>query len=155
MIEPPPLRTRLIARLHAELGEVQEIGAVPGGRRRVVPISGGRIEGPHLRAEIVPGGADWQIITSDGAASIEARYTLRTDDGALILVHSRGVRSGPPEVLARLAAGEQVDPTEYYFRTLVTLESGAPEYAWVKGRLFIAAAARLPDQVVFDLHEIL
>jgi Protein of unknown function (DUF3237) len=153
--EPPPLATRLIGRLHAQLGEVQEIGTFAGGRRRVVPIAGGRFEGADLRAEIVPGGADWQIVTSDGAASIEARYTLRTDDGALILVHSRGVRTGPADVLARLAAGEQVDPSEYYFRTLVTLESGAPRYGWVNGRLFIAAAARLPDQVVFDLHEIL
>ena len=65
----------------------------------------------------MPGGADWQILRPDGAADLEARYTIQTDDGALIYVVSRGVRHGPPEVLARLNRGERVDPALYYFRT--------------------------------------
>ena len=154
MHEPPPLTTRLVSRIRAHLGEVQEIGTLVTGRRRVVPIVGGRLEGPELFGEIIPGGADWQLVTSDGAAVIEARYTIRTDDGSFILVHSRGVRNGPPEVMARIIGGEIVDPGEYYFRTLVTLETGSPEHDWVNHRLFIAVAARLPDAVLIDLHEI-
>jgi hypothetical protein len=152
--KPPPLQTRLICRLHAELGEVQDIGPVPGGRRRVVPIAGGRVEGPHLQGAILPGGADWQVIAADGTVVVEARYTLRADDGGLILVHSRGVRNGEPAVMTRLLAGEDVDAAEYYFRTLVTLESSAAPHAWVNGRLFIAVAAREPEAVLIDLHEI-
>lgn len=155
MLEPPPLATRLVCRVDAQLGEVQEIGQLAAGRRRVVPIAGGRLEGPLLRGEIVPGGADWQLLAADGTAQIEARYTVRADDGGLVLVHSRGVRSGPPAVMARLLAGEIVDPAEYYFRTLVTLESGSPAHGWVNGRLFVAVAVRLPDGVVYDLHELL
>jgi len=154
MSEPPPLETRLVCRLRGELGPVQEIGTVSAGRRRVVPIAGGRADGPLLAGEILPGGADWQMVAPDGSAAIEARYTLRTDDGALILVHSRGVRGGDPAVLARLAAGEPVDPRDYYFRTLVTLETSAPAHAWVNGRLFIAVAAREPSAVVIDLYEL-
>jgi Protein of unknown function (DUF3237) len=141
--------------LSARLGEVQEIGTLAAGRRRVVPILGGTLEGPRLRAQILPGGADWQLLTATGSAMIEARYTARADDGALVLVHSRGFRSGPPEVLARLMAGEAVDPAEYYFRTLVTLECGDAAHAWVNERLFIAVAARHPDAVVADIYEIL
>jgi len=152
--KPPPLQTRLICRLHAELGEIQDIGQVPGGRRRVVPIAGGRVEGPHLQGAILPGGADWQVVAADGTVTVEARYTLRADDGGLILVHSRGVRNGDPAVMARLLAGEDVDAAEYYFRTLVTLESSAPAHAWVNGRLFIAVAVREPEAVLIDLHEI-
>jgi hypothetical protein len=144
----------LICRVHAELGEVQDIGPVPGGRRRVVPIAGGRVEGPHLQGAILPGGADWQVIAADGTVAVEARYTLRADDGGLILVHSRGVRNGDAAVMARLLAGEDVDAAEYYFRTLVTLESAAAAHAWVNGRLFIAVAAREPAAVLIDLHEI-
>jgi hypothetical protein len=150
----PDLTTRLVARYEAQLGEPLVIGEVPGGLRRVVPILGGRVDGPALRGEIMPGGADWQIITPDGSAAIEARYTIRADDGGLILVHSRGMRNGPAEVLARVAAGEPVDPGEYYFRTLVTLETGSATYAWVNRRLFIALAARLSSAVVVDLHEV-
>lgn len=39
------------------------------------------------------------------------RYTLRTDAGDVLSVRSRSVRDGSPDVLARLAAGEPVDPT--------------------------------------------
>ena len=154
MPEPPPLATRLVCRIRGELGAVQEIGDVSAGRRRVVPIAGGRVDGPLLAGEIIPGGADWQLVAPDGSAAIEARYTIRADDGGLILVHSRGVRSGEPAVLARLAAGEPVDPGEYYFRTLVTLETSAPAHTWVNGRLFIAVAAREPSAVVIDLYEL-
>jgi hypothetical protein len=154
MGDPPPLRTRLVCRLRAELGTVQEIGTLKSGRRRVVPIVGGRVEGTELEGEVLAGGADWQIVAPDGSATIEARYTLRTSDGALILVHSRGMRNGPAATLARLAAGEAVDPREYYFRTVVTLETDAPAHAWVNDRLFIAVAAREPDAVLIDLHEV-
>jgi hypothetical protein len=149
------LRSERAFHLDAQLGPVQEIGSLAAGRRRVVPITGGTLEGPRLRAEILPGGADWQLITATGSAIIEARYTVRADDGALILVHSRGVRSGPPEVLARLAAGERVDHAAYYFRTLYTLECGAAAHAWLNERLFIAIAERLPSGVVGDVFEIL
>jgi len=154
MPEPPPLETGLVCRLHVQLGAVQEIGTLATGRRRVVPIVGGRAEGPRLAGEVLAGGADWQIVAPDGSAAIEARYTLRASDGGLILVHSRGMRNGPAAVLARLAAGETVDPGEYYFRTIVTLESGAPAHAWVNHRLFIAVAARDPDAVLIDLYEV-
>jgi hypothetical protein len=150
----PPLTTSLVCHFEAQLGEPIEIGTLVAGRRRVVPILGGRVEGPALRGEILPGGADWQLVDADGGAAIEARYTIRTDDGSLILVHSRGMRNGAPAVMSRLAAGEAVDPREYYFRTLVTLETGAAPYAWVNRRLFIALAARLPAAVVVDVHQI-
>jgi hypothetical protein len=150
----PLLTTSLVCHFEAQLGQPLEIGTVAAGRRRVVPILGGRVDGPALSGEILPGGADWQLVDGDGGAAIEARYTIRTDDGSLILVHSRGMRNGPPAVMSRLAAGEPVDPREYYFRTLVTLETGAAAYAWVNRRLFIALAARLPAAVVVDIHQV-
>jgi Protein of unknown function (DUF3237) len=104
---------------------------------------------------VLAGGDDWQIVAPDGSAAIEAGYTVLPSDGGLILVHSRGMRNGPAAALARLAADEAVDPDEYYFRTVVTLETGAPAHAWVNRRLFIAVAARDPDAVLIDLYEFL
>ena len=155
MADPPPFASRPVCRITAALGAIQDIGQIPAGHRRVVPIAGGTVAGPLLRGEILPGGADWQILAPDGSAAIEARYTIRTADGALVLVHSRGVRNGDPAVLARLLRGEAPDPSEYYFRTLVTLECSAPAHAWVNGRLFIAVAAREPAAVVIDLYEVM
>jgi hypothetical protein len=56
---------------------------------------------------------------------------LRTDDRALIYVQNRGVRHGPPEVLAALAKGQAVSPDRYYMRTTPIFESAAPRYGWL------------------------
>lgn len=94
----------------------QDLGDVGKGGRRVVPITGGAFVGPHLRASVLAGGADWQVLRSDGVAELEARYTLHTDDGALIYVRNLGLRHGPAEIMAALAAGRRVEPGSFYFR---------------------------------------
>ena len=101
------------------------VGQTPLGERRIINITGGHFTGEKLRGVVLPGGADWQLVRPDGAALLEAKYTLRTDDGALIYVTNRGIRHGPPEVLARIAQGELVDPARYYFRAAPSFETFA------------------------------
>ena len=72
--------------IHAEVDAITHLGPTPYGERRVIGILGGIVRGPKLSGRIMPGGADWQLIRSDGAADIRARYTIKTDDGALIMV---------------------------------------------------------------------
>jgi hypothetical protein len=60
--------------------------------------------------------------------------------------------SRPISVLERVAAGETVDPREYYFRVGVRLEAGDPRYSWLNCTLFVAYAARFADAVVYDLY---
>src|SRR5687767_2822475 len=81
------------------------------------------------------------------AALLEARYTLRTDDGALIYVRNTGLRHGPPEALAAIARGEQVDPSRYYFRALPSFETGAPKYAWLNRLIAVCSGARAKEEV--------
>ena len=69
--------------------------------------------------------ADWQIVLPDGTALGDIRYTLQTDNGALLYVQSRGVRHGSPEVLERLGRGEDVDASEYTFRTSTQIETAS------------------------------
>ena len=78
----------------------------------------------------------------DGAVEVSALYSARTTGGALILVSSTGVRSGPPDVLDALLRGEPVDPRGYYFRTLIRIETSEPALAALQDVLFIAAAVR-------------
>ena len=139
----------------AEIGAPQDLGITPHGRRRIIPVLGGRFEGPSIRGRILPGGADWQILRSDGTAELDARYTLETDDGALIYVSNRGMRSGSPEVLARLNTGETVDPASYYFRTVAQFETGAPAYQWLTQAIFVASAERYPDKVIIRFWKLL
>jgi hypothetical protein len=84
---------------------------------------------------------------------VEARYTLETDDGALIYITNWGYRHGPSDVMSRLSAGEKVDPREYYFRTTPKFETGSAEYAWLNGIISVAAGERLADEVIITVYE--
>ena len=139
----------------AEIGPPQDLGLTPHGRRRIIPVLGGRFEGPAIRGRILPGGADWQLLRADGTAELDARYTLETEQGALISVSNRGMRHGPPEVLAKINSGQPVEPGSYYFRTVAQFETGAPECEWLTRAIFISAAERYPDRVVVCFWKVL
>ena len=143
-----------VAHVNVELGAPMELGSVLTGQRRIIPITGGSITGPLLNAEILDGGADWQVVTGDGTALIDTRYSARTDEGSLIYLATSGFRYGPPEVLARVAAGEDVARDEYYFRLQVNLESGGPGLGWLNNTVFIASAGRNAMSVVYDLFAV-
>lgn len=149
MLSPQP-----IFRVRAELADILQFGKTPDGERRVIHILGGTVEGPKLKGTILPGGADWQIIRADGAADIRAKYTIRSESGGLVLVTSEGLRHGPPEVIARLAKGEAVDPALYYFRTVMRFETADPALDWMNRILAIARGAREPNAVRLDVHEV-
>ena len=153
-IAPVEPRLKLLGRFRAELGEPLELGQTPWGRRRVIAIAGGEFDGPRLRGTVLAGGADWQVVHPDGTATIDTRYTLQTHDGALISVATQGVRHGPPEVLARIAAGELVDPAEYYFRVSIRYEVAEAEYGWLNRIVAVASAVRLANTVVYDAYEV-
>jgi Protein of unknown function (DUF3237) len=146
MLELSPVFTAWV-----DVGVPMELGALASGRRRIVPITGGSVDGPRLTASVLPGGADWQIIRADGTAEVVARYTLRTGDGTMISVVNKGLRRGPPEVLVRLAAGEAVDPALYYFRTSPVFEVAPGPYGWLADNIFVATGERHEKQVVINV----
>ena len=149
---PEPRLTR-IYRLEAALGEPIELGDVSQGRRRIVPLTGGTFSGPELNGKLLPGAsADWQIVLADGTALGEIRYTLETDGGALLYVQSRGVRHGRPEVLERLGRGEDVDASEYTFRTSTRIETASRELDWLNRGVFVGVGGRRPGVVIYETY---
>ena len=148
------LSAKPIFTIHAELEGILNLGRTPAGERRIINILGGTVRGPKLNGRVLPGGADWQIIRADGAADIQARYTLESDAGARILVSSEGLRHGPPDVIAALARGESVDPALYYFRTLMRFETADPAVDWMNRILAIAYGAREAKAVRLDVYEV-
>ena len=152
MMDAPGLRH--VCTLHVELDPIREMGPGRGGHRRIIPIIGGRVEGAELSGSILNLGADWQTIYEDGLAWLDTRYAFETHDGALIEVINRGFRHGPAEVIQRVAAGEPVDPSEYYMRTSAFLETGDPRYAWVNGTVFVGTGARRASSVEIALYAV-
>jgi hypothetical protein len=80
---------------------------------------------------------------------------LRTDDGAAIYMPYRGVRNGPEPVLRRLAAGEPVDPAEYYFRTIIRFETGDARYDWLNDLVAVSVGNRQPSGPIYRVFAVL
>lgn len=145
-----------LMRLVVEVGQVQSLGPVPQGERRVVAITGGRFEADDgWRGEVLPGGADWQLLRTDGVLEVDARYMLQDGDGARVQVISQGLRHGPPEVIAALARGEVVDPALYYFRTQMRFEAAAPHLAHLNRLLALGFGVREARCVRLDVLRVL
>jgi hypothetical protein len=124
------------------------------GRRQLIPILSGTVEGPGLRGEVLPGGVDSQIIRPDGRCELSARYALRLDDGAGIYVENKGIRTVPAPYVADVKAGRFVDPNVYYFRTTPTFETYSEKYSWLMNAIFVCKAMRYPEAVVIEFYRI-
>jgi muconolactone delta-isomerase len=149
----PDPRVTPVYRLDATLGPPLDLGDTAHGHRRIVPLTGGSFTGPELNGKLVPGAsADWQTVLRDGTAIGDIRYTLQTDGGRLLSVQSRGVRHGSAEVLDRLARGEDVDPSEYTFRSSTQIETAAPELDWLNKGVFISVGGRHASGVIYETY---
>lgn len=148
--------TRPLFEIRIQVPEIQDLGQTPLGRRRIAVVSGGSFEGERLRGEVIgaPAG-DWLLQLADGTTLLDVRLTLRTDDGASIYMSYRGLRHGPADVMARLAAGEAVDPKSYYFRIAPTFETASEKYGWLNRILAIGVGRREPSGPVYSVHEVL
>ena len=149
----PEPRLEPIYRLEATVGEPVDLGETDHRRRRIAPLTGGTFAGPGINGRLLPGAsADWQTMLADGTALGDIRYTLRTDGGDVLHVQSRGVRHGSPEVLARLARGEDVDAREYTFRISTQIETAAAGLDWLNKGVFVSVGGRQPGGVIYEIY---
>ena len=148
-------RLEFFCELNVTLDPAMVVGDTPRGTRRIIPITGGSVVGPGIKGEILKGGADWQIVRKDGVAELEAHYQFKTDDGTVIYIKNVGVRVATPEVAAKIAKGENVDASQYYFRTTPRFEAPMGKYAWINDTLFICTGQRKTNSVVLKVWRIL
>jgi len=63
-----------------------------GGRRTILPLAGGHIEGERLRARLVSG-SETHLSRLDGVTTIEAVYVMEAEDGSFIRIIGTGCRA--------------------------------------------------------------
>ena len=151
----PQLQSQYLFTITATVTQLHDVGAFPGGTRHIDLIGAGMFAGPRLKGDLLPGGMDVKTLRGDGSMVPNVRLVLRTDDGALIFMHYTGVRHGSPEVMARIAAGDVVAPTDYYLRNTPYFETAAPRYDWLNRIVAVGVGRRLPDHAAYDVFEIL
>lgn len=131
-----------------------EMGMVPAGRRRFIAITGGTVSGPLLNGVVLPGGGDWQTIGPDGTTELRAHYAMRASDGTVVEIDNPGVRVASPDVIARLTAGEDLDPALYYFRTSPRFSLPPGKHDWLRRNVFVGVGIRHPDTVELQVYKL-
>jgi hypothetical protein len=132
-----------------------EIGQTPAGLRRLIPITGGIVKGPKLNGTILNGGADFQLILSEGsAAHLDARYIIQADDDSRIFVQNTALRFASVENSKRLMQGLPVDPAEVYFRCQPKFEATVGPWQWLNESQFIGVGKRAPNGVFLSFYRV-
>lgn len=92
-IKPNMPTSKLIWTAIVEIDERQDLGAGPLGHRYMVPIIGGNFyAGPPvngLNGKVLKGGADRQLVRSDGVKELDALYEMQAVNGDVITVHNK------------------------------------------------------------------
>ena len=114
----------LVASLKVSIAPPMAVGPSPEGLREIIPITGGTVEGPLLRGQVIPGGADWCLTHGDGVAEVWARYAIRTDDGHVVSIINTGF------------AHPNGDGS-YGGRTIPCFEVGDGRLAWLRREVFV------------------
>ena len=130
----------------------------PGGTqftRGFVGLAGGEVTGPRLTGRVVPhSGGDWPRIWSSGLVEFEAHYMLEAADGTPIYIHNRGIAWSGPDALARIEAGEAVDPGDTYCRITPRFEAPAGPHDWLNRTIFVGTAERRGASTFFDYYAV-
>lgn len=140
--------------IEAEIDRPRSAGASHLGERLHIPISGGKVFGPKLCGQILPGGSDWPVIGADGNSRIEAHYTIEADDGTLIYVVNKAIRVSSPEVTAKLRSGEIVSPEDYYMRGAPVFDAPNGPHQWLRETLFVCSIAPKGAVIQIDVYAV-
>jgi hypothetical protein len=136
-----PLRAPVfeyLGRLRAEIGTRTVVENGPQGTRTIAQIVGGRFEGPRVKASVETPAGDWITNRADGSYRLDVRLTLKTDDGALILVTYNGIGQ-------TTAAGASL-------RAAPLFETGDSRYAWLTRLQAVAVGDRVGSAVSYDIY---
>ena len=124
--------------LQAETGTRSVVENGPQGTRTVVQLVGGRFDGPRVKASLQTPAGDWITNRADGTYRLDVRLTLKTDDGALILVTYNGIGQAT-------AAGASL-------RSAPLFETGDSRYSWLTRLQAVGVGERIGTTVKYDIY---
>ena len=151
----PPPSLEHVCDLAVTIAPPVEVGTTPLGLRRMIPITGGVVQGPLLNGKVLAGGADFQLIVDGGTqAHLDARYVIELNDGTRVFVQNSALRVASLENSQRIMRGEPVNPAEIYFRCQPQFEATGNAWAWLKESQFIGSGRRAPDGVFLSFYRV-
>lgn len=130
--QPAPPTLRFAFEEIVDIGQDEPAGQSAKGGRNRIALLGGAVQGPRLSGTLMAGGADWQLLRSDGCAEILADYFIKASDGAIIHVVNQG-----------LACAPQRD-RGLYLRANPVFEAPNGPHDWLNRSVFTSTIEELP-----------
>lgn len=150
-----PYEMKHVTSYVATLSEPEIIGPVAEGLRLNIYVTGGEAFGPKIKGRVLPVGADWLTIRTDGVGVINVRATFETDDGALIYAYYTGLADMGPDGYKAFLEGAP-PPESINLRIRPNFQTAHPEYQWVNrafcvgiGKVFLAKG-----EASYDVYQI-
>ena len=109
--------------------KTEVIGPLPEGIRVNFYVTGGDVEGPMVKGQVLPVGGDWLTIRSDGIGILDVRATFQTHDGALIYATYSGVADLGADGYQKFL--QQDLPPSIPLRIVPTFHTAHPAYVWL------------------------
>ena len=135
---PPAPGFEYLGTVSVQTGTRTVVENGPQGTRTIVQILGGRFDGPRLKASVQIPAGDWITNRADGSYKLDVRLTLKTDDGALILVTYNGIGQ-------TTSAGASL-------RAAPLFETGDARYAWLTKLQAVAVGERVGTDVKYNVY---
>jgi hypothetical protein len=135
---PPAPGFEYLGSFQVQTGTRTVVENGPQGTRTIVQIVSGRFDGPRLKASLQIPAGDWITNRADGSYKLDVRLTLKTDDGALILVTYNGVGQ-------TTSAGASL-------RAAPLFETGDARYAWLTKLQTVAVGERVGTDVKYNVY---
>jgi Protein of unknown function (DUF3237) len=130
-IELVPLATARI-----QLAAPIALPQTPKGTRQIFEFTEVTVEGDRVRGKMKgSSAADWTLVSPDGTGALDIRYTLETDDGALVYL----AYQGRVDVSAGLGSPVYSAPL---------FETGDERYAWLNKIQAVAKGTVSPELVL-------
>ena len=126
----PPIQPtmRLLWTAVVDVGDRADLGSSVLGQRFLVPILGGRFyAGPDvggLSGEVLPGGADRQLVRADGIKELDALYEMQTGDGSILTIRNRVIV-------------DEARQPERYAMSVINVTASSGPFGWLNRRLII------------------
>jgi hypothetical protein len=131
------------------------IGPVPGDLRLNAYYAGGEVWGPRLRGRVLPVGADWLTLRTDGVGIVDIRCTLEAEGGALIYVTVNGIIDLGPDGYQMLLSG-QTPPDGTPIRAASRFYTAHPDYVWLNrvSGLHVGQAMGSVGKIEYDVYAV-
>ena len=135
--------------------EPPQIVPTPRGMRSTFIVASGRVDGPALSGEVLPGGGDWVLFGDDGVGRLDVRATIRAESGALVHLEIGGIADLRGGAAERLGAGEHLPWDEMYVRCTARLETSDEELGWLSSIVVVGVLELGPNHVDYRLFRVL